>query len=134
MPTSWTPRLGRFPLSFGLFMSGFSGHAVVPSLYRDMKSALTCLLSSFFYLPSFVRSLTNKRRQAEPRHFGSMAAVAFSVAFVVSLIFAVLGYLMFVLSLPLLPLLLPPPLTLPPPPLPPPNRHNTGSATPSPPK
>jgi hypothetical protein len=36
---------------------------------------------------------------ADPRHFGSMAAVAFSVAFVVSLVFAVLGYLMFVLLL-----------------------------------
>ncbi|GAA5890009.1 hypothetical protein JCM6882_009197 [Rhodosporidiobolus microsporus] len=68
MPTSWTPRWGRFPLSFGLFMSGFSGHAVVPSLYRDMKN---------------------------PRHFPSMAAVAFSVAFVVSLVFGMLGYLMF---------------------------------------
>ncbi|GAA5849235.1 hypothetical protein JCM8547_006489 [Rhodosporidiobolus lusitaniae] len=68
MPTSWTPRWGRFPLSFGLFMSGFSGHAVVPSLYRDMKN---------------------------PRLFGSMAAVAFTAAFVVSIIFAVLGYLMF---------------------------------------
>ncbi|GAA6043589.1 hypothetical protein JCM8097_005271 [Rhodosporidiobolus ruineniae] len=68
MPTSIGPRWGRFPLSFGLFMSGFSGHAVVPSLYRDMKN---------------------------PRHFPSMAAVAFTVAFVVSLIFSVLGYLMF---------------------------------------
>ncbi|GAA6019651.1 hypothetical protein JCM10207_006958 [Rhodosporidiobolus poonsookiae] len=68
MPTSLAPRWGRMPLSFGLFMSGFSGHAVVPSLYRDMKN---------------------------PRHFPSMAAVAFTVAFVVSLIFGVLGYLMF---------------------------------------
>ncbi|GAA5844839.1 hypothetical protein JCM11251_007343 [Rhodosporidiobolus azoricus] len=68
MPTSWGPRWGRFPLSFGLFMSGFSGHAVVPSLYRDMKN---------------------------PRHFASMAAVAFLVAFIVSLVFGVLGYLMF---------------------------------------
>ncbi|GAA5974462.1 hypothetical protein JCM11641_003230 [Rhodosporidiobolus odoratus] len=68
MPTSLAPRWERFPLSFGLFMSGFSGHAVVPSLYRDMKN---------------------------PRHFPSMAAVAFSVAFVVTLIFGSLGYLMF---------------------------------------
>ncbi|BGP17492.1 hypothetical protein JCM10213_004412 [Rhodosporidiobolus nylandii] len=68
MPTSIGPRWERLPISFGLFMSGFSGHAVVPSLYRDMKN---------------------------PRHFPSMAAVAFATAFVVSLVFGVLGYLMF---------------------------------------
>lgn len=38
MPTAVGPRWMRLPLSFGLFMSGFSGHAVVPSLYRDMES------------------------------------------------------------------------------------------------
>ncbi|GEM08912.1 amino acid transporter [Rhodotorula toruloides] len=68
MPTSVWPRWKRFPLSFGLLMSGFSGHAVVPSLYRDM---------------------------AHPQHFGSMINVAYIIAFSTSLVFAVLGYLMF---------------------------------------
>ncbi|BGP09203.1 Vacuolar amino acid transporter 1 [Rhodotorula toruloides] len=68
MPTSIWPRWKRFPLSFGLLMSGFSGHAVVPSLYRDM---------------------------AHPQHFPSMINVAYIIAFSTSLVFAVLGYLMF---------------------------------------
>ncbi|GJN90176.1 hypothetical protein Rhopal_003175-T1 [Rhodotorula paludigena] len=68
MPTSVLPRWKRFPLSFGLLMSGFSGHAVVPSLYRDM---------------------------AHPEHFNSMIDAAYLIAFSVSIVFAVLGYLMF---------------------------------------
>lgn len=36
MPTSWTPEWDKLPLVFGLLMAGFSGHAVVPSLARDM--------------------------------------------------------------------------------------------------
>ncbi|BGP49474.1 hypothetical protein JCM10450v2_005365 [Rhodotorula kratochvilovae] len=68
MPTSVLPRWKRFPISFGLLMSGFSGHAVVPSLYRDM---------------------------AHPERFSSMINVAYVIAFSVSLVFAVLGYLMF---------------------------------------
>ncbi|GAA5897381.1 hypothetical protein JCM5296_004148 [Sporobolomyces johnsonii] len=68
MDTSVGPRWGRLPISFGLFMSGFSGHAVVPSLYRDMKN---------------------------PRHFNSMINLAYVIAFSVSLVFGVLGYLMF---------------------------------------
>ncbi|GAA5905724.1 hypothetical protein JCM8208_000878 [Rhodotorula glutinis] len=68
MATSIVPRWGRFPISFGLLMSGFSGHAVVPSLYRDM---------------------------AHPEHFASMINVAYIIAFVVSVVFGVFGYLMF---------------------------------------
>ncbi|GAA6050742.1 hypothetical protein JCM3770_006603 [Rhodotorula araucariae] len=68
MPTSVLPRWKRFPISFGLLMSGFSGHAVVPSLYRDM---------------------------AHPERFSSMINVAYVIAFSVSLLFGVLGYLMF---------------------------------------
>lgn len=37
MPTAVGPQWSKLPLSFGLLMSGFSGHAVIPSLYRDMK-------------------------------------------------------------------------------------------------
>ncbi|GAA5896104.1 Avt1p [Sporobolomyces salmoneus] len=68
MKTSWGPNWKKLPICFGLMMSGFSGHAVVPSLYRDMKN---------------------------PQHFSSMINVAYIIAFSVSIIFAILGYLMF---------------------------------------
>lgn len=34
MPTSLSPHWERLPLCFGLYMSGFSGHAIIPSIYR----------------------------------------------------------------------------------------------------
>ncbi|GAA6009630.1 hypothetical protein JCM11491_001039 [Sporobolomyces phaffii] len=68
MPTSFGPNWKKLPICFGLMMSGFSGHAVVPSLYRDMKN---------------------------PRHFSSMINVAYVIAFTVSMVFAILGYVMF---------------------------------------
>ncbi|ORY78078.1 transmembrane amino acid transporter protein-domain-containing protein [Leucosporidium creatinivorum] len=68
MPTSVGPRWMRLPLSFGLLMSGFSGHAVIPSLLRDMKN---------------------------PRQFSSMINVAYIIAFTVSMLFGALGYVMF---------------------------------------
>ncbi|KAI3477704.1 hypothetical protein L1887_60523 [Cichorium endivia] len=36
-PTTLGPRWNRLPLSFGLIMSGFSSHPIIPSLVRDMK-------------------------------------------------------------------------------------------------
>ncbi|KAJ1023525.1 hypothetical protein NDA16_003142 [Ustilago loliicola] len=36
-PTTMGPRWERLPLSFGLIMSGFSSHPIIPSLVRDMK-------------------------------------------------------------------------------------------------
>lgn len=37
MPTTWgVSNWEKVPLSFGLLMSGFAGHAVLPSLARDM--------------------------------------------------------------------------------------------------
>lgn len=36
-PTTLGPRWDRLPLSFGLIMSGFSSHPIIPSLVRDMK-------------------------------------------------------------------------------------------------
>lgn len=36
-PTTLGPRWKRLPLSFGLIMSGFSSHPIIPSLVRDMK-------------------------------------------------------------------------------------------------
>ncbi|GAA5949075.1 hypothetical protein JCM3765_004004 [Sporobolomyces pararoseus] len=68
MKTSWDPDWKKLPICFGLMMSGFSGHAVVPSLYRDMKN---------------------------PQHFSSMINVAYVIAFTVSIVFAILGYCMF---------------------------------------
>lgn len=50
------------------FLAQFSGHAVVPSLYRDM---------------------------AQPATFNSMIDVAYIFTFVVTMLFAALGYLMF---------------------------------------
>lgn len=38
-PTEWWPKgaMTSVPISFGLFMAGFSGHAVIPSIVRDMQ-------------------------------------------------------------------------------------------------
>ncbi|KAG8926700.1 hypothetical protein FRC00_002635 [Tulasnella sp. 408] len=38
-PTEWWPTgaMTSVPISFGLFMAGFSGHAVIPSIVRDMQ-------------------------------------------------------------------------------------------------
>ncbi|KAL8287435.1 hypothetical protein RQP46_003293 [Phenoliferia psychrophenolica] len=68
MQTDAGPRWSRFPLSFGLMMSGFSGHAVIPSLYRDMR---------------------------EPKHFNAMINAAYILAFTVSMLMGTLGYIMF---------------------------------------
>lgn len=35
--THLLPEWSRFPLSFGLIMSGFSSHPIIPSLYKDMR-------------------------------------------------------------------------------------------------
>ncbi|KAG9124660.1 hypothetical protein FRC07_010722 [Ceratobasidium sp. 392] len=74
-PTDLAPNWAALPVSFGLFMAGaglgpekFAGHAVIPSLARDM---------------------------AEPEHFDSLINWAF---FVATLIYAVVGaggYIMF---------------------------------------
>ncbi|KAJ1311803.1 hypothetical protein OPQ81_010268 [Rhizoctonia solani] len=67
-PTDLAPNWAALPVSFGLFMAGFAGHAVIPSLARDM---------------------------AEPERFDSMINWAF---FVTTLIYGVVGaggYIMF---------------------------------------
>ncbi|KAI9319192.1 transmembrane amino acid transporter protein-domain-containing protein [Dichotomocladium elegans] len=39
MATEWIPAdLSRVPLSIGLMMAGFAGHAVFPAIYRDMEN------------------------------------------------------------------------------------------------
>ncbi|SCV70229.1 BQ2448_1623 [Microbotryum intermedium] len=68
MPTAASPRWMRLPLSFGLLMSGFAGHAVIPSLYRDMKN---------------------------PNQFNSMINIAYVIAFSISMLFGTLGYIMY---------------------------------------
>lgn len=45
-PTSFTPHWSQVPLSFGVMFAGFAGHAIVPSLYKDMKRPLLSLTFS----------------------------------------------------------------------------------------
>ncbi|KZT06885.1 uncharacterized protein LAESUDRAFT_743205 [Laetiporus sulphureus 93-53] len=60
--------VGQLGLSYGLFMAGFSGHAVIPSLVRDM---------------------------VDPTQFDSMITHAFTVATTVYAVIGVAGYIMF---------------------------------------
>ncbi|KAF8559229.1 hypothetical protein OG21DRAFT_1403136 [Imleria badia] len=60
--------LGQVGIAFGLFMAGFSGHVVIPSLARDMK---------------------------DPSQFDHMANRAFFVATFIYAIIGYAGYLMF---------------------------------------
>ncbi|KAI0348628.1 hypothetical protein BDW22DRAFT_1320195 [Trametopsis cervina] len=60
--------LGQLGLSFGLFMAGLSGHAVIPSLARDM---------------------------IDPNQFDKMIEWAFAIATGIYTIIGVTGYLMF---------------------------------------
>ncbi|KAI8098773.1 transmembrane amino acid transporter protein-domain-containing protein [Halteromyces radiatus] len=69
MQTEWIPSEPfNIPLSFGLLMAVYSGHAVFPSLYRDM---------------------------AEPKKYDRMVDVTYLITFTVYLVMAVTGYLMF---------------------------------------
>ncbi|QRV90697.1 Transmembrane amino acid transporter protein [Ceratobasidium sp. AG-Ba] len=67
-PTDLAPNWAALPVSFGLFMAGFAGHAVIPSLARDM---------------------------AEPEHFDSMINWAFFVATLIYALVGAGGYVMF---------------------------------------
>ena len=67
VPTNIGPDWRHLPLAFGLVMSGYSGHAVMPSLTRDM---------------------------AHPEHFNAMIDSAYGITFVMYLLTAVCGYLM----------------------------------------
>ncbi|SAL95516.1 hypothetical protein [Absidia glauca] len=69
METEWIPSEPfNIPLSFGLLMAVYSGHAVFPSLYRDM---------------------------AEPKTYDRMVDTTYVITFTVYMIMAVAGYLMF---------------------------------------
>ncbi|KIK81921.1 hypothetical protein PAXRUDRAFT_832537 [Paxillus rubicundulus Ve08.2h10] len=70
--TSLSPgTLGEVGVAFGLFMAGFSGHVVIPSLARDM---------------------------IDPSQFNHMANWAFTIATFIYAIIGCAGYLMFGLS------------------------------------
>jgi len=62
------PQWSRFPLSFGLIMSGFSTHPIVPSLFKDMKN---------------------------PAEFCKMLNWAYAAATIIYLSMGLCGYLMF---------------------------------------
>ncbi|KAI8054120.1 transmembrane amino acid transporter protein-domain-containing protein [Syncephalis plumigaleata] len=64
MPVDWS----RLPLSFGLLMAGFAGHAVFPNLYKDMR---------------------------QTRQFPRMANIAYMITLATYVTMALAGYLMF---------------------------------------
>lgn len=60
--------ISNLPLSFGLIMSGFAGHAVFPSIYRDMRN---------------------------PAQYNSMVNITYFITFIVYVFMSIIGYLMF---------------------------------------
>lgn len=60
--------MSLFPLSLGLIMSGFAGHAVFPSIYRDMEN---------------------------PSEYNKMVNVTYGITTVIYIVMAVIGYVMF---------------------------------------
>ncbi|KAL0137428.1 transmembrane amino acid transporter protein-domain-containing protein [Mucor lusitanicus] len=69
MPTEVIPsELYNLPLSFGLMMSGFSGHAVFPAIYRDMEN---------------------------PKHYETMVNLTYVITVGVYITMAIAGYMMF---------------------------------------
>lgn len=68
-PTEVIPsELYNLPLSFGLMMSGFSGHAVFPAIYRDMEN---------------------------PKHYETMVNLTYVITVGVYITMAIAGYMMF---------------------------------------
>lgn len=68
MPLRLGPQWMRLPLSFGLIMSGFSSHPIIPSLCKDMR---------------------------DPRLFDRMLDLAYVAATCIYLSMGIVGYLMF---------------------------------------
>ncbi|KAI8636937.1 transmembrane amino acid transporter protein-domain-containing protein [Parasitella parasitica] len=60
--------ISNLPLSFGLIMSGFAGHAVFPSIYRDMEN---------------------------PKQYNRMVDLTYQITAVIYFLMAIVGYLMF---------------------------------------
>ncbi|KAI8880967.1 hypothetical protein K501DRAFT_223902, partial [Backusella circina FSU 941] len=63
-PSDWT----ELPMSFGLIMAGFAGHAVFPTIYREMQN---------------------------PKQYTKVVNYSYSITVVVYLALAVMGYIMF---------------------------------------
>ncbi|KAG1115956.1 hypothetical protein G6F42_013817 [Rhizopus arrhizus] len=69
MDTEIVPNdISNLPLSFGLIMSGFAGHAVFPSIYRDMEN---------------------------PKKYNHMVNITYQITAVIYSLMAIVGYLMF---------------------------------------
>ncbi|CAO3611797.1 unnamed protein product [Cunninghamella blakesleeana] len=69
MPTEMFPSNSyNIPLSFGILMAGYSGHAVFPAIYRDMK---------------------------DPKQYDKMVDVTYVITVLLYLATAAVGYLMF---------------------------------------
>lgn len=66
--SAWPEHPFNIPLSFGLMMAGFAGHAVFPNIKVDMKA---------------------------PKGFNSMCNLTYSIAFVAYLAMGISGYIMF---------------------------------------
>ncbi|CAI2170480.1 2714_t:CDS:2 [Funneliformis geosporum] len=64
----WPVAWASLPMSFGLIMAGFTGHAVFPTVYKDMRN---------------------------PRQYPRMVNITYTTTTVVYLLLAVCGYLMF---------------------------------------
>ncbi|CAG8768763.1 45411_t:CDS:2 [Gigaspora margarita] len=64
----WPDNWGTVPISFGLIMAGFTGHAVFPTVYRDMK---------------------------RPDQYPKMVNITYELTTVVYFLMAACGYLMF---------------------------------------
>ncbi|ORY94657.1 transmembrane amino acid transporter protein-domain-containing protein [Syncephalastrum racemosum] len=64
----WPSDPSRIPLSFGLMMAGFAGHAVFPTLYRDMN---------------------------DPKRYNQMVDITYALTILVYVAMAAAGYLMF---------------------------------------
>lgn len=75
-------------------MMQFSGHAVIPSLYRDMKGEFQAIFHSLS---------TDAQDLSDPQHFNSMIDTAYVIACVISAVMGIIGYLMFVPDLSLSP-------------------------------
>ncbi|KAI8061801.1 transmembrane amino acid transporter protein-domain-containing protein [Gongronella butleri] len=68
LPTNMWPDYATLPLSFGIFMAGYSGHAVFPSIYRDM---------------------------AQPKEYTRVVDYTYLITFVLYMTMITTGYLMF---------------------------------------
>lgn len=97
MPTSWgVEDWEKVPLSFGLLMSGFAGHAVLPSLARDMAEPehFDRMVDTAYVSYSF-RCGMGTYAHVPASYFFFAVLVRQVVATVIYSVIAAIGYLMF---------------------------------------